>query len=75
MFQDADEDDIEDMEMAQKPLKQLLGHLPSFFHSNTAEREKCALHHDEISRYNLIVDLKGRLQALVDLECVSVMPL
>ena len=33
-----------------------------------------ALHHNKISRYNLILDTKGKLQALVDWKCVSVRP-
>ena len=73
--QDADEDDIEDMELAQELLKRLLAQLPSLFPSNTTEREKFALHHDDISRHNLIIDSKETLQALLDWECVSVMPL
>lgn len=73
--QDADEDDKEDMETSRQLLKQLRKHLPSFFPSNAGDREEFALHHNDISRHNLIVDSKGKLQALVDWECVSVMPL
>lgn len=72
--QDADEDDIEDMEKAQQLLTRLRKQLPSSFPSNADDREEFALHHDEISRHNLIINSKGKLQALVDWECVSVMP-
>lgn len=73
--QDADEDDIEDMEAAQQLLERLRIQLHSFFPSNSDDREEFALHHHDISGHNLIVDSKGKLQALVDWECVSVMPL
>lgn len=70
--QDADEDDIEDMESAQQLLIRLRKQLDSFF---PLEWEEFSLYHDDISRHNLIVDSKGKLQALVDWECVSAMPL
>ena len=73
--QDADEDEIEDMEEAQQQLKRLRKQLPLFFPSNADDREEFALHHDDISRHNLIFDSNGKLQALVDWECVSVLPL
>ncbi len=69
--EDADEDDIEDMEIAQQLLHRLRKHLDSFF---PLEWEEFSLFHDDISRQNLIVDSKGKLQALVDWECVSAMP-
>lgn len=52
--QDADEDDIADMEVAQQLLEQLRQQLDSFF---PLEREEFSLYHDDISRHNLIVDL------------------
>lgn len=70
--QDADEGDIADMEDAQQLLEQLRKQLDSFF---PLERVEFSLHHDDISRHNLILDFKGKLQALVDWEYVSVMPL
>lgn len=70
--QDADEDDIADMEDAQQLLTQLRKQLDSF---SPLEREEFSLYHDDISRQNLIIDSKGKLHALVDWECVSVMPL
>lgn len=73
--QDADEDDIEDMEAARKLLERLRKQLSSFFPSDAGDCEEFALHHNDISRHNLIVDSKGKLKALVDWECVSVMPL
>ena len=73
--QDADATDIDDMEEAQKLLKRLRKQLPIFFPSHATDREEFALHHDDINDHNLILDSKGKLQALVDWECVSVMPL
>ncbi|MCJ1422248.1 hypothetical protein MMC29_000128 [Sticta canariensis] len=73
--QDADEDDIKEKKVAQQLLRRLRKQLLSFFPSLTDEREEFALHHNDISQHNLIVDSKGKLQALVDWECVSVMPL
>lgn len=52
--QDADEDDIADMEVAQQLLEQLRHQLDSFF---PLEREEFSLYLDDISRHNLIVDL------------------
>ena len=72
--QDPDED-VEDIEDAQQDLKRLRNHLPSFFPSTAKNSEGFALHHDDISRHNLILDSKGKLQALVDWEFVSVVPL
>lgn len=37
------------------------------------EREAFSLYHDDISRHNLIVDSKGKLQALVDWAFVESM--
>lgn len=73
--QDADENDIKEKKVAQQLLGRLRKQLLSFFPSLTDEREEFALHHNDISHFNLIVDSKGKLQALVDWECVSVMPL
>lgn len=73
--QDAEEDDIEDMEVAQQLLKPLRIQLLSFFTSIADDRKEFALHHNEISRHNFIFHPKGKIQALVDWECVSVMPL
>lgn len=73
--QDADKDDIEDMEEAQQLLKRLRKRHPIFFPSYAADCEDFALHHDDLHRHNLILDSKGKLRALVDWECVSVMPL
>ena len=68
-------EDVQDIENAKRDLKRLRNHLPSFFPSTAKNREEFALHHGDISRHNLILDSKGKLQALVDWECVSVVPL
>lgn len=47
------------MEDAQQLLEQLRQQLDSFF---PLEREEFSLYHDDISRHNLIVDSKGKLQ-------------
>lgn len=71
----ADEDDIEDLERALRLNARLRTHFSTFFPIDTSTTEEFALHHDDITRQNLIVDATGKLQALVDWECVSVMPL
>lgn len=71
--QDADEDDVEDMENAQQLLERLRKQFDSLF--PCLEQGEFSLYHDDISRHNLIIDSKGKLQALVNWECVSIMPL
>ncbi|MCJ1263032.1 hypothetical protein MMC22_002902 [Lobaria immixta] len=73
--QDADEGDIVDRKEKQQQVKRLRKQLPSFFLSNPDNREHFALHHHDIHEHNLILNSKGKLQGLVDWECVSVMPL
>ena len=73
--QDASKADVEDTKEAQELLKRLRKQLPIFFPPHTADCEEFALHHNDINIHNLIVDSKGKLQALVGWECVSVMPL
>lgn len=72
---DADEDDIEDMERALRLIARLKGHFSTFFPLDHSESEEFVLHHDDVSRHNLIVSTTGELQGLVDWECVSTMPL
>ncbi|MCJ1267449.1 hypothetical protein MMC22_007334, partial [Lobaria immixta] len=73
--QDAKRDEIECTKETQQQLKRLRRQLPLFFSSNDDDREEFALHHHDISRHNLILDSQGKLQALFDWECVSVLPL
>ena len=72
---DADPDDVEDAERSMVIISRLKKHLPNFFPPDFEEKEIFALHHDDISRQNILVDDAGVLQALVDWECVSVLPL
>ena len=69
---DADEDETENVEKARQLLNRLRNQLPSIF--NPDDGEEFALHHRDIHQHNLILDSTGKLQALVDWECVSVMP-
>ena len=72
--EDADQDEIEKAEKARRLLDRLRKNISYFF--NFYDREEFALHHSDIHQHNLILDPKtGKLQALVDWECVSVMPL
>ena len=73
--QDAERGKIEFTKETQQQLKRLRKQLPLFFPSNDDDREEFALHHHDIPRDNLILDSQGKLQALVDWECVSVLPL
>lgn len=72
---DADKDYFEDLEEALELIARLRKNVPTFFPLDSSTSEEFALHHGDISRANLIVDETGKLQALVDWECVSVMPL
>lgn len=74
-LEDADDEDLEEVAKAQQQVKRLRKQLPAFFLSDADDPEEFALHHDDINRYNLILDSKGKLQALVDWECVSIVPL
>lgn len=69
--QDTAEEDIEDMENAQ----QLSGSESSLTHFFLSIQKSFSIYNDGISRDNLVVDFKGKRQALIDWECVSVMPL
>lgn len=71
----ADEEDIGEVEKARQQVQRLRKLLPALFLSDAEDHEEFALHHNDISRHNLILDSKGKLQALVDWECVSVMSL
>ena len=73
--QESDEADIKVTEPALQLLNRLRKQLPIFFPSNSAHREEFALYHRDVNRHNLILDSNGKLQGLVDWECVSVMPL
>ena len=69
------EGDMEDIERLLRLIPRLRTQLPTIFPLEPSKPEEFALHHDDISRHNLIVDETGKLQGLVDWECVSVLPL
>jgi Phosphotransferase enzyme family len=69
-----DEDDIEDIKRCKAIIDRLKRHLDTIF-PETSGREQFALHHDDVSAQNLLIDSGGALTALVDWECVSVMPM
>ena len=70
-----DEEDIDDAKRTLVNIRRLREHLPSFFPSEHDEPEVFALHHDDISHQNILVDDTGVLKALIDWECVCVLPL
>ena len=72
---DTDKDDIEEKERAKVIIKRLRNHLPHIFPSNCTETESFAIRHDDINHQNILVDESGAFKALVDWECVSVLPL
>lgn len=73
---DADSDDEEDREIVRENITLLLRLMPQFFPASLAGSEDFSLHHDDISRRNIMVDPRtSELTALVDWECVSVVPL
>ena len=69
-----DEEDIDDDKRALVNIRRLKEYLPTFFPLRD-EPEVFALHHDDISNQNILVDETGVLKALIDWECVSVLPL
>eukprot|EP00172_Hildenbrandia_rubra_P004331 Plantae.Rhodophyta-Hildenbrandia_rubra.ctg8536.p1 GENE.Plantae.Rhodophyta-Hildenbrandia_rubra.ctg8536~~Plantae.Rhodophyta-Hildenbrandia_rubra.ctg8536.p1 ORF type:complete len:487 (-),score=48.39 Plantae.Rhodophyta-Hildenbrandia_rubra.ctg8536:528-1988(-) len=71
-----DEDDLEDARNIAQNAQKLLSLLPLVFQSCPEERlEQSALKHDDLSQQNILVDQDGNLTAVVDWECVSLMPL
>ena len=71
--EDTDADDVEVMEETKQLLNRVGKQLPFIF--NADDREEFALHHGDVTKHNLIIDPKGKLQALVDWDFVAVSPL
>ena len=69
-----DEDDIECILRCQAIIARLKLHLDTVF-PRTSTKEQFALHHDDISAENLLVDGSSALKTLLDWECVSAMPM
>ncbi|KAH8589886.1 hypothetical protein B0O99DRAFT_745701 [Bisporella sp. PMI_857] len=61
----------EDSLRTQAMVHRLLKLLPAIF---PAEQESFALHHDDLSHQNILLDRSGTLKAIVDWECTSTMP-
>jgi hypothetical protein len=70
---DSDEDDIEDASLCLSVVQKLLKLLPQVF--PPAQREPTFLFHDDLSMHNVLVDEHGALTAVLDWECVSMLPL
>jgi hypothetical protein len=68
----SDEDEKEDCLRTQDMVYRLLKLLPTIF---PAEQESFALHHDDLSFQNILLDHTGALKLIVDWECTSTMPL
>lgn len=68
-----DSDDEDENQMTANLIERLLEVLPKFFPST--DDEVFALHHDDIHSHNIMVNAFGELEALIDWECVSVLPL
>jgi len=67
-----DEGELEDAEMVKDLALRLANVLPCLFPPN--EDEPTALCHDDLSWHNLLLD-SNKLSAILDWECVSVLPL
>jgi aminoglycoside phosphotransferase len=72
---DSDQDDVETAENTKALVARLQCCLPNFFPGADEGNEPFVLCHEDISRQNILVDNSGTLTALVDWECVSVLPL
>ncbi|KAF6228519.1 hypothetical protein HO133_008249 [Letharia lupina] len=73
---DADSDDGEEIDLNREMITLLLQFMPHFFPADVEESEGFGLRHDDISRRNIMVEpYTGELTALVDWECVSMVPL
>jgi aminoglycoside phosphotransferase len=70
-----DEDDREDAERTLKIIKRLRTHLRAIFPDTGKNSELSILHHDDLSKHNIMVDDNGKLTGVVDWECVSAVPL
>lgn len=73
---DADSDDEKARVVDREAITRLLQLMPLFFPADAEGNNDFGLHHDDMSRRNIMVDPHtGELAALVDWECVSVVPL
>lgn len=69
-----DRDDREEAEKALQIILRLKALLPRFFPAEETD-ERSTFFHDNMSWHNMLVDENGVLTAVLDWECVSVLPL
>lgn len=69
------EDDEDENEMTRVLIARLSELLPKFFPAADDAYETFALRHDDFHHQNLMIDTDGILKALVDWECVAMVPL
>ncbi|KAJ5611749.1 hypothetical protein N7528_008854 [Penicillium herquei] len=70
-----DEAEADDATRTLKIIEKLRGLLPSVFSPGGSEPELSILFHDDLSSRNILVQDSGDLAAVLDWECVSVLPL
>ncbi|KAI9933655.1 hypothetical protein MW887_008128 [Aspergillus wentii] len=69
-----DEDDIEDAKSTKRLAQTLLDALPKRFPAEEQAIEQTALWHSDLSLQKILVDEDGEITAIIDWECVSVVP-
>ncbi|KZV69820.1 kinase-like protein [Peniophora sp. CONT] len=69
-----DEEEREEARLTQALAERLVRLLPRVF-PQTDAAESTAIHHDDLSFHNLLVNDSGKLTGIVDWECVSALPL
>lgn len=70
-----DDDDREDAEEILGSVQRLLFVLPKVFPEDQNDDVVTALYHDDLSLHNILVNEQGEVTAVVDWECISVMPI
>ena len=70
-----DEDEREDADNTLSIISRLRSQMSEFFGAAQGEGESSILFHDDLTSQNILVDNDGALSAIVDWECVSVVPL
>ncbi|KAK6452980.1 hypothetical protein FP744_10009231 [Trichoderma asperellum] len=69
-----DEEDEEDIKFALVLARRLINLLPKIFPSAERLSESTVIWHDDFSLSNILVDDEGKIEAIIDWECVSAMP-
>lgn len=69
-----DEEDEEDVNFAMALARRLSSLLPKIFPTLESLPERMVIWHDDLSLSNILVDDEGEITAVIDWECVSVMP-